>query len=408
MHEEEFHDNLDLTTAATSNNVQSKRDETLFDMRVKIRSQEKCPICNSAFKTSPSGLTCPQHPKVRPQHYYLDWYFMGEQYKLFGFDSLKVAFQKAAAIEEEIDGHKFKPQNYKNQNKSFNKKFRFDVVWDSWILTREQDMKREIISPGYFKQLKRRTALFKNFFKNEDVRTIEKYRINEFKNSLPVTCSLKTISSHLEILRKFFNDLYEEDRIAEPVRFPKIKVQRPVIKWLTKEQQEQVFKHIPDRHKPIFIFLFNTGCRPGEARALLWSDIDFEKGIITIQHSFSDNVHRKMTKGKKSRIIPMSTELQELLKKHPRTLRNNFVFNTYYGKPYGLNRLRKIWAEACTLAGIEGVTCYGGTRHSFASQAVNRNVSLAIIGEWLGHSDKTTTDKYAHVNLEGMKTVFEN
>lgn len=400
-------DTLDLTSPAISTTLQSKRDDGLFEMKVKIRSQDKCPVCNSIFKISPAGLTCPQHIKIRPSHYYLDWYFMGEQFKAFGFDSFKAAYQKAAAIEEEINNFKFSPQNYRNQNNNVSKKFRFNEVWDSWILSREQDMKRDIISPAYFKQLKRRTELFKNFFKDDDVRTVKKYRIKEFMNSLPETCSLKTINGHLEILRKFFNDLYEEERIPEPVRVPKIKVPKPEIKWLTKEQQLQILQHIPERHKPIFVYLFNTGCRPGEARGLLWSDIDFEKGTIIIQHSFSENVHRKMTKGKKSRIIPMANEVSELLCKHPRTLRNNFVFNTYYGKPYGLNRLRKIWTEACKAAGIEGVTCYGGTRHSFASQAVNKNVSLAIIGEWLGHSDKVTTDKYAHVNLDGMKTVFE-
>jgi integrase len=104
----------------------------------------------------------------------------------------------------------------------------------------------------------------------------------------------------------------------------------------------------------------------------------------------------------------MSNEVYELLSKHPKTLRSNFVFHTFYGKPYGLNRPRKIWKDACTAAGITGVTCYGGTRHSFASQLVNRGASLAIIGEWLGHADKTTTDKYAHVNLDGMRSILND
>jgi site-specific recombinase XerD len=70
--------------------------------------------------------------------------------------------------------------------------------------------------------------------------------------------------------------------------------------------------------------------------------------------------------------------------------------------------LGKIWRTACKEVGIEGVRPYDGTRHSFASQLVNRGKSLEIIGEILGHSDIRTTKKYAHVHMDAMREAMED
>jgi len=383
-------------------------DSGIFSkMIVKVRSQEKCPLCNQPFRLSASGLTCPKHAVARPETFYLDWWHLGQNYRLHGFSSFKESFKRACSIEESINSFTFRPELYRGDHLKVNKRFTFCEVWEGWLKSREKDLNKNSISPGYFKKLQQCTNIFTAFFKKEDVRSIKKYRIREFYESLPDKLNPKTAHNILSILKKFFNDLADDDLIQQPPRFPKIKVNKPEVRWLIREQQLQILQHIPDRHKPIFIFMFNTGCRPGEARALLWSDVDFTKGMITIRHNFSAGVHRPITKGKKSRVIPMSNEITELLSKHPKTLRNNFVFNTHYGKPYGSDRLGKLWREACKKAGIEGVTCYGGTRHSFASQLVNDNISLPIIGAWLGHSNNTTTEKYAHTNLDGMRSVLK-
>ena len=91
------------------------------------------------------------------------------------------------------------------------------------------------------------------------------------------------------------------------------------------------------------------------------------------------------------------------------TLVDDIVFNTKYGEPIvSQGRLLKIWKAACKKAGIEDVTCYGGTRHSFVSQRFNAGKPKDLIGEFVGHATKQTTDKYAHVNLQGMRAVLDD
>lgn len=47
-----------------------------------------------------------------------------------------------------------------------------------------------------------------------------------------------------------------------------------------------------------------------------------------------------------------------------------------------------------------------GTRHSLASQAINKGVSERLIGEMLGHRTSASTRRYAKVRAEALKGVW--
>jgi integrase len=189
-------------------------------------------------------------------------------------------------------------------------------------------------------------------------------------------------------------------------RFPKVKFKKREPVWIKEDKQLRLLNAKPEQHRAIFIFMFGTGCRPGEARALHRDDVDLKRGIITIRHNFSDGI-LTTPKTDEERKIPMPGDLKELLLKQPRTLHSPFVFNLK-GKAYYESSLGKIWHAACKEVGIKGVRPYDGTRHSFASQLVNRGKSLEIIGEILGHSDIRTTQKYAHVSMDAMLKAMES
>ena len=259
-------------------------------------------------------------------------------------------------------------------------------------------MNKNIISPGYYAKLKQTKNTYCNYFKNEDVRLLFDDRINDFLFSLPDKLKSKTIKNIMSTLHAFLTSLHHEKILFNVPQFKKITVQKPSIKWVSFEDQDKVLQNIPAQHRAIVQFLFNTGCRPGEARALLWSDVDLKQMVITIRHAFSGKVHRQITKGKKERQLPISTELYTLLENHPETLRSHFVF-TIKGKAYGQNRINREWKAACKLAGIEGVNSYGGTGTVSQSQLYNNGVGLDMIGEMLGHADKAPHSSIVTLNL---------
>lgn len=369
-------------------------------MRVKVRSQQRCPICRSTFRLTSQGLTCPRDPHVKPSTYYIEWHFQGTQYKLYNFDSFRSAYRKAAVIEEEIQTGKFRPQCYRGHTTTVNKKFEFIERFNGW-----QELKEKTLKPSSYRKLAQYKKEYDSFFGSEDIRTIGTDRITAYYESLIGTVSNKTVANKLGVLHAFFKSLYDREAIAYMPKFPKIRYSRKEPVWISKEQQQHILSAMPLEHRPIFAFLFESGCRHGEARALQWTDIDFDKAVITIRHNFSGTVLTTPKDGE-SRKIPLTNALRELLLSQPRTLRSQFVF-TLNGKPYYESSIGKIWRAACKQVGIVGVRAYDGTRHSFASQLVNKGKSLEIIGEILGHSDIRTTKKYAHVHLDAMRNAME-
>ncbi|MBW2146284.1 MAG: tyrosine-type recombinase/integrase [Deltaproteobacteria bacterium] len=72
--------------------------------------------------------------------------------------------------------------------------------------------------------------------------------------------------------------------------------------------------------------------------------------------------------------------------------------------PYTHTRLHHIWKDACRNVGVD-ISLYAGTRHSVASQAINRGFPERLVGDFLGHSGYQVTRKYAHTNIEALRCV---
>jgi integrase len=65
---------------------------------------------------------------------------------------------------------------------------------------------------------------------------------------------------------------------------------------------------------PIWAVALMTGMRNGELFALKWSDVDLDKGLITVQRSYNKRTHEfKCTKAGYWRTVPISKELKSIL-----------------------------------------------------------------------------------------------
>ena len=103
----------------------------------------------------------------------------------------------------------------------------------------------------------------------------------------------------------------------------------------------------------------------------------------------------------------MTKVLREIIAAVPKTIRSEFVF-TLNGKAYYESSLGKIWRQACKDAKVDPINLHAASRHSFASQLINKGTSLEIIGEILGHVDRRTTQIYSHVHLNAMREAMED
>ena len=80
-----------------------------------------------------------------------------------------------------------------------------------------------------------------------------------------------------------------------------------------------------------------------------------------------------------------------------------FVFQKN-GRPYSESYARKLWNRITSEMGIR-ISFYQGTKHSSATEALNR-VGMDKVQEFLGHSNPAMTRRYARMNTEGLKEVL--
>ena len=92
-------------------------------------------------------------------------------------------------------------------------------------------------------------------------------------------------------------------------------------------------------------------------------------------------------------------------KKYPKRPLGEFVFPSSGGTGH-LVEIKKGWASVCKAAGITGLRVHD-LRHSFASQLASGGASLPLIGALLGHSNPTTTGRYAHLLSDPLKDAVE-
>jgi integrase len=144
----------------------------------------------------------------------------------------------------------------------------------------------------------------------------------------------------------------------------------------------------------VFRLLLLTGARRGEVLAARWRDIDLETGTWSKPGS--------TTKQKTDHIVPLSAPARQMLA--ARGQDSEFVFP---GRSGGHRvAVKSDWARICKAAEISGLRVHD-LRHSYAAQLASAGVGLHTIGALLGHSNPTTTHRYAHLFDDPLRAATE-
>ena len=162
-----------------------------------------------------------------------------------------------------------------------------------------------------------------------------------------------------------------------------------------------------DRFFALYLFLLDSGARPGEALALQWSDFDFDAGHVTISKSLEEIAGRhriKATKTKKSnRRIALTQRTLAALQDHRRqALADGFIASPVFRNTVGgyvrLHELHTFsFKPIVKRAGLGKVRLYD-LRHSCATLLLLADTNPKIVSERLGHSSiMLTLDTYSHV-----------
>ena len=241
------------------------------------------------------------------------------------------------------------------------------------------------------------------YFKGQKITDIIKSDIAHFQHALRST---PTSANHcLQILSKIFN-LSEmwglRPDASNPCRHIKQYPSKGCERYLSKQEAKrlgdvlQEIKAYPDENLAAVYciqLLLLTGCRLGEIQTLKWEYVDKEQHVLRLPDSKTG-----------AKLVYLGAGVINLLDKilnHPlRPQDNPYVI---WGKKPGacLQEIQKPWRRFRKMAGLEDMRIHD-LRHSFASFAVSKGMSLAMIGKLLGHSQVQTTARYAHLMTEPL------
>jgi integrase len=166
-------------------------------------------------------------------------------------------------------------------------------------------------------------------------------------------------------------------------------------------------KHPDQDTANVFRLLLLTGARRGEVLAMRWADIDLNVRL-------NDGTWTKpgsTTKQKTDHTVALSAPARQLLSEirerqtAKKRVLGEFVFPGA-GSTGHVVEIKKSWRSLCKAADIEGLRIHD-VRHSFASQLASAGASLPLIGALLGHSNPTTTHRYAHLFQDPQRAAVE-
>jgi len=243
-----------------------------------------------------------------------------------------------------------------------------------------------------------REHLYSFFGKDRPLGEVTPLAIEGYKSRRRTEVSGSTVNRELALLKRMFNLAIAWDLFlsGNPVR--KVKFFREFntgLRIVSPEEEESLLRNASPYLQDLIRFALNTGLRTGEIFRLRWSNVDLEKGILTV---FA-------TKTQKIREVPINTETRKVLEAWWLAKKNEFVFyNPETGAPF--MDLKNGFTRACRRAGISGVTWHT-LRHTFASRLVNRGVDIVTVKELLGHSSLSVTMRYAHTNFDSKRAAVE-
>ena len=187
------------------------------------------------------------------------------------------------------------------------------------------------------------------------------------------------------------------------------------IRYITKEEFNKFISVIDNNlWYTFFYFLYYTGCRLGEVRALTWNDIDFNTSTIEINKTLiSQNLNEikiNSPKTNANRKILMSKHLKELLLnyKHEMEKYSNYNENWFiFGNIFPLTResIRRTKNKYFELSGVNEITIHE-FRHSHVSLLINEYLKsgqtdttkfFIMMSSRMGHTIATMQKTYLHL-----------
>ncbi len=209
---------------------------------------------------------------------------------------------------------------------------------------------------------------------------------------------LSVLSSMFSYLRKA--KIYTgENPVSDIEKYRENKRER----YLSNEEFERLSKTLmtAEKNYPLAVaairLLLLTGCRYSEIVKARWNDWDKEQHLLYLPDT--------KTGARTIQLSQSETSILNKLELHHKMIGNPFLLPGT-GKNGFYQGLPKIWRKLRSEIGLDDLRIHD-LRHSYASTAAAGGMSLPMIGKLLGHSQSSTTERYAHIGQSPERAARE-
>lgn len=168
--------------------------------------------------------------------------------------------------------------------------------------------------------------------------------------------------------------------------------------------REETYSRFKGKHYQYYkyvYFCWLTGCRPSEAIALKWQNVDLTRKRIKFceaEVNASGRLIKKQgTKTVDSRYFPINNELMRLLKSLAPG--KGYVFTRENGKPISQHAFNRVWRNLLDGMGIKYRIPYQ-LRHTMISYHANNDYPIHKLAEIVGNSEAIIKEHYLRLDIE--------
>jgi site-specific recombinase XerD len=203
------------------------------------------------------------------------------------------------------------------------------------------------------------------------------------------------IHNTVNALKFYFEKV--EGRGTEFYDLPRPKKPQTLPSVLAKEEVVDLIKKTDNlKHRAILMTCYSAGLRVSEVVGLQIRDIDSKRMMM----------HIRAAKGKKDRMVVLSTKLLLTLREYFKKFKPKLhLFEGEGGGAYSPRSAQSTIKEAKRRAGITKKGSIHMLRHSYATHLLEGGTDVRYIQAMLGHSSLQTTMRYTHVSKLKLESI---
>jgi integrase/recombinase XerD len=153
----------------------------------------------------------------------------------------------------------------------------------------------------------------------------------------------------------------------------------------------------PGRDRVMLQTTYACGLRLSEVLDLAVADIDSARMLV----------HVRQGKGRKGRLVPLSSQLLQVLRDYWRYQRpaGRLFPGTDLHRRLCDGTVQRLFKRVVLRAGLSKPATMHTLRHSFATHLLEAGVDLLTVQKILGHSNLSTTTRYLHLRGDRLRRV---